>query len=103
MTSLSIATSGNYRKFYIKEGQKFAHTINPETGYPVQHNLLSATVITQTCMDADALATAFMVMGLKKSMEFARNSPALEAYFIYDLNGISAVTYTDGIKKMIQR
>ncbi len=103
MTGRSMATSGNYRRFYVKDGQRYAHTIDPVTGYPVQHNLLSATVLTNTCMDADAWATAFMVMGLERSMEFARNIPELEAYFIYDLNGISAVAFTEGIKEMIAR
>ncbi|MFP4366115.1 MAG: FAD:protein FMN transferase [Bacteroidales bacterium] len=103
LTGKSIATSGNYRKFYVKDGQKFAHTINPETGYPVQHNLLSATVVASATMDADAWATAFMVMGLKESMEVANSQPDLEAYFIYDLNGVSAVAYTDGFEELIRK
>ena len=64
LTDLGMATSGNYRNFYYKDGKKYAHTIDPRTGYPVQHNILSATVIAEDCMTADALATAFMVMGL---------------------------------------
>lgn len=103
LTGKSIATSGNYRKFYVKDGQKFAHTINPETGYPVQHNLLSATVVASATMDADAWATAFMVMGLKESMEKANSKPDLEAYFIYDLDGVSAVAYTDGFEELIRK
>lgn len=103
LTDASLATSGNYRRFYIEDGQRFAHTIDPFTGYPVAHNLLSATVVTSTCMDADAFATAFMVMGLEKSMEFAAAHPDIEAYFIYDLNGVSAVVHTDGIVEMIRR
>lgn len=101
ITGRSLATSGNYRRFYIKDGQKFAHTINPDTGYPVQHNLLSATVIAPECMLADAWATAFMVMGLEKSMVMANNNPELEAYFIYDLEGLSATAYTRGFKEML--
>lgn len=103
LTGKSIATSGNYRKFYVKDGQKFAHTINPETGYPVQHNLLSATVVSSATIDADAWATAFMVMGLKESMEMANSQPDLEAYFIYDLDGVSAVAYTDGFEELIRK
>lgn len=103
LTGQSIATSGNYRRYYEKDGQRFAHTIDPVSGYPVQHNLLSATVIAPTCMDADAFATAFMVMGLEKSMEMANSNPELEAYFIYDLGGLTAVAYTEGIKEMISR
>ncbi len=79
----ALATSGNYRNFYVEDGQKFAHTIDPNTGYPVQHNLLSTTVIAGNCMDADAYATAFMVMGLEKSIEVAANIPELKVYFIY--------------------
>ena len=101
ITDKSIATSGNYRRFYVKDGQKFAHTINPSTGYPVQHNLLSATVIAPECMVADAWATAFMVMGLEKSMAMANDNPQLEAYFIYDLEGLSATAYTKGFEEMI--
>ena len=64
LSDAGLATSGNYRNFYYKDGKKYAHTIDPRTGYPVQHNILSATVIAEDCMTADALATAFMVMGL---------------------------------------
>jgi FAD:protein FMN transferase len=103
LTGTSIATSGNYRRYYEKDGQRFAHTIDPVSGYPVQHNLLSATVIAPTCMDADAFATAFMVMGLEKSMEMASSNPELEAYFIYDLGGLTAIAYTEGIEEMISR
>ena len=103
LTGAAMATSGNYRRFYVEGGQRFAHTIDPSTGYPVEHNLLSATVIAPTAMDADAFATAFMVMGLEKSMELALRNPDLEAYFIYDLNGVSAVASTPGIGTMIRR
>jgi FAD:protein FMN transferase len=103
LSGKSIATSGNYRRYYEKDGQRFAHTIDPLSGYPVQHNLLSATVIARTCMEADAFATAFMVMGLEKSMEMAKNSDELEAYFIYDLGGLTAIAYTEGIEEMISR
>ena len=63
VTNVGIATSGNYRNFYYKDGKKYAHTINPHTGYPIQHNILSATVIAKDCATADAYATAFMVLG----------------------------------------
>ena len=101
LTGAAMATSGNYRRFYIRDGQRYAHTIDPATGYPVQHNLLSATVIAPLAMDADAYATAFMVMGLEKSLEFALNKPDLEAYLIYDLNGDTAVASTPGIEAML--
>ena len=83
LTDLGMATSGNYRNFYYKDGKKYAHTIDPRTGYPVQHNILSATVIAEDCMTADALATAFMVMGLEEAETFCKANPKIDAYFIY--------------------
>ncbi|MFW6289678.1 MAG: FAD:protein FMN transferase [Mariniphaga sp.] len=83
----ALATSGNYRNFYIEDGIRYAHTIDPKTGYPVQHSLLSATVLADNCMDADAFATAFMVLGLEKSIEIAGNYPAIKVYFIYSGGG----------------
>lgn len=79
----ALATSGNYRKFYEKDGLKYSHTINPKTGYPVQHTMLSATVITNTCSLADAYATSFMVMGLEISKQFLEKHPEIEVMFIY--------------------
>ena len=79
----ALATSGNYRKFYEKDGVKYAHTINPFTGFPTQNRLLSVTVIHDNCMLADAYATAFMVMGVKKSKRFAKEHPEIEIYLIY--------------------
>ena len=67
VTDKSMATSGNYRNFYVKGGKKYAHTIDPKTGYPVQHTLLSATVLADHCAKADAYATSFMVMGMRRS------------------------------------
>lgn len=69
LSGRSLATSGNYRNFYTREGKRYAHTIDPKTGRPVEHNLLSATIIADDCMTADAIATACMVMGLKESMK----------------------------------
>lgn len=83
LSGVALATSGNYRRFYYKDGKRFAHTINPATGYPVQHSLLSATVIAPNCGLADAYATAFMVMGLDKSIDFLKKHQDLSAYFIY--------------------
>lgn len=80
----AVATSGSYRKFYEKDGQRYAHFLDPKTGYPVQHTLLSATVIAPTCTDADAYATAFMVMGAEKTLNFVKNHPdlKLEVYLL---------------------
>lgn len=97
MSDKAVATSGNYRQFYHKNGKKYSHTINPHTGYPVDHNLLSATVIAPDCKTADAYATAFMVMGLEKSLLLANRMQDLDAYFIYeDESGNMSVQYTDG-------
>jgi thiamine biosynthesis lipoprotein len=79
----ALATSGNYRKFYEKNGVKYSHTINPFSGFPAQNRLLSATVIHDNCMLADAYATAFMVMGVKKSKQFAKLHPEIEVYLVY--------------------
>lgn len=84
LTDCAVATSGNYRNFYIsKDGRKLAHTIDPQTGYPVQHSILSSTVVAPTCAMADAFATAFMVMGLEKAQAVLARHPELKAYFIY--------------------
>ncbi|MBQ6014995.1 MAG: FAD:protein FMN transferase [Bacteroidales bacterium] len=77
-----VVTSGNYRKFYIKDGVKYSHTIDPRTGYPVQHKLLSATVIAPTAIEADAYATYCMVIGTEKAQEFILSRPDLEACLI---------------------
>ena len=79
----ALATSGNYRNFYVEDGKKYAHTIDPKTGYPVQHSLLSATVIAKEGMTADGFATTFMVLGLEKSIELSKQIPGMEVYFIY--------------------
>ena len=79
----ALATSGNYRKFYEENGVKYAHTINPFTGFPAQNRLLSVTVIHDNCMLADAYATAFMVMGVKQSKQFAKTHSEIEIYLVY--------------------
>ena len=88
ITDKAMATSGNYRNFYYKNGKKYAHTIDPATGYPVQHSLLSATVISDRCAKADAYATACMVMGLEPARKVLDRHRDLMAYHIYtDHNG----------------
>lgn len=77
-----VVTSGNYRKFYVRDGHKYAHTIDPRTGRPVEHNLLSATVIAPTATEADALATYFMVVGLEEARAFVESHPEIEACLI---------------------
>jgi thiamine biosynthesis lipoprotein len=98
----SIATSGNYRKFYEEEGVRYSHTINPKTGYPVQHSLLSVSVLADNTAIADAYATAFMVMGLEKASQFINNDPSLEAFFIYtDEEGNYQTFMTNGFRAVI--
>lgn len=79
----SISTSGNYRKYFIKDGIKYSHEIDPKTGYPVHHSLLSVSIIANDCTTADAYATAFMIMGINKAKEFLKHHSEIEAYFIY--------------------
>ena len=79
----SLATSGNYRKYYIQDGKVFSHTIDPISGYPAQHSLLSATVLASDCMTADAVATALMVMGIKDAQQFLENHSELDAILIF--------------------
>ncbi|MBR5729690.1 MAG: FAD:protein FMN transferase [Prevotella sp.] len=98
----SMATSGNYRNFYYKGGRKYAHTIDPKTGAPVQHSLLSATVLADNCATADAYATSFMVMGIERAKVVLERHPELMAYFIYsDNNGELAVWYSPTMKEKI--
>ncbi len=100
----ALATSGSYRKFYEKDGRKYSHTIDPSTGEPVNHNLLSATVLASNCTNADAFATAFMVMGLEGTKEFLASHPEmnLEVFLIYDREG-EVVTFTsEGMKSLLE-
>lgn len=102
ITNKAMATSGNYRNFYYKGGKKFAHTIDPKTGYPVQHSLLSATVLAADCATADAYATAFMVMGMERSKKVLEKHKELMAYFIYsDHQGKLKVWYSPELEKKI--
>jgi thiamine biosynthesis lipoprotein len=82
LQDISVATSGNYRNYFEKEGKRFGHTINPHTGYPENTSLLSVTVMASTCALADAYATAFMVMGKEKAERFIAQQPEIKAYFI---------------------
>ena len=102
VTDKSMATSGNYRNFYIKGGKKYAHTIDPKTGYPVQHTLLSATVLTDRCAKADAYATSFMVLGMEGAKQILKSHKDLMAYLIYTNNkGNLAVWYSPSLKDKI--
>lgn len=98
LTDCALATSGNYRNYYVKDGKKYAHTINPKTGRPAESNLLSATVITSTCAEADAYATGFMTMGREKSLEVLRKHPEIKYILIYDNNNITRCDISKGLK-----
>ncbi len=91
-----IVTSGNYRKFYIRDGRKYAHTIDPRTGNPVQHTLLSATIVAPDAITADAYATYCMVIGLEASQAFLASRPDLEGCLIYDSDGSFETWCSDG-------
>lgn len=102
ITDKAIATSGNYRNFYYQGARKVAHTINPTTGYPVDHSLLSATVIHSSCAMADAYATSFMVMGLEAAQDFVESHKDIEAYLIYaDKQGKYLTWQSSGFAKYI--
>ena len=103
VTDVAMATSGNYRNFYYKGGRKYAHTIDPKTGYPVQHSLLSATVLARNCAVADAYATSFMVLGVERAKAVLERHPELMAYFIYALpDGTNAVWFSPSLKSKIE-
>ena len=104
VTDMAMATSGNYRNFYYKDGKKYAHTIDPKTGYPVQHNILSATVLAKDCATADAYATSFMVMGLERAQQVLEAHSELMAYLIYtDEKGQYQVWYSPDLEKKIKK
>jgi thiamine biosynthesis lipoprotein len=102
MKDRSLATSGNYRKYYVENGIKYSHTIDPKTGYPAKNQLLSATLLASDCATADGIATACMVMGKEKSIEFLDLHPEFDAYLIYsDENGIFKTWMTENMKGLI--
>jgi len=99
----AVATSGSYRKYYEVDGVRYSHTIDPKTGYPVRHSLLSATVMADSAAVADAYATAFMVMGIEKAKQFIDKNPDIEAYFIYsDTSGNLKVFKTKNLENLIE-
>jgi len=100
----AVATSGNYRNYYVRDGIKYVHTIDPSTGFPITHKLLSASVFADNCMIADAYATAFMVLGVDKAKVVLENIPSLDAYLIYSgENGEISTFATEGIAAYIEK
>lgn len=102
LNNKSLTTAGNYRKFFVENGVKYGHTIDPKTGFPARNTLLSATVVCDAAMTADAYDTVFMVLGLEKSIELLKKLPGIEVYFIYsNQQGEYEVFLSEGMKKMI--
>lgn len=104
LNNRALATSGNYRKFYEEDGKKYAHIIDPRTGYPAKQNILSASVMANDAMSADAYATSFMIMGLDASRKFLKNNNDLnlDVFFVYDDRGRLKSYYSDGLKDHIK-
>jgi len=102
LEDLAISTSGNYRRFIVEDGVKYAHHIDPKTGYPTKNNLLSASVFAKECISSDANATGILVMGLEKAKEFLKVHTELQAYLIYsDDKGNYQVYETPGVKDIV--
>lgn len=103
LTDKAMATSGNYFNYHIVDGVKYGHTIDPKSGYPIKHNLLSATVVAKTCHEADALATAFMVMGKDKAIEFLNAHNEYGGFLIYSTSSGKLESYsTESLKPLIE-
>lgn len=106
LENASVVTSGNYRKYYERDGVRYSHTIDPTIGRPVQHSLLSVSVVSREAWYADAMATAFMVMGLEKSLQFIADhpeNPDIQAvYFIYDESGEYHTLATPAFQQLIK-
>lgn len=98
----AVATSGNYRNYFEKDGKVFAHIIDPRTGFTATHNLLSASVIMTSCMMADAYATAFMVLGVEKSLELAQSIEDLDVILIYREGDEIKKYVTEGIRDQVR-
>jgi thiamine biosynthesis lipoprotein len=101
LSGRALATSGNYENFYMKDGKKYVHTIDPVSGYPIEQNLLSASIFAPDCMTADALATACMVMGVEKAVAMLEKLPEVDAFLVYDEEGILKTYQTPNLSKDI--
>ncbi len=102
LENMAIATSGNYRRFIVENGVKYAHHIDPKTGYPTKNNLLSASVFSDACITSDATATGILVMGLEEAKQFLSAHPEIQVYLIYsDENGAYQVYQTSEIARLL--
>lgn len=97
-----LVTSGSTRKYIERNGKRYSHCIDPKTGYPVEHQLLSATVLAENSVWADALASICMVMGMEKSMEIINALDGVEAYYIFvNENNELEIFATEGFKTLL--
>lgn len=103
LRNAAVATSGDYRNYYYKDGKKYSHTISPKSGYPVEHNLASVTVFDDNCMDADALATAAMSMGETKALKFAADNNLALVMFVREEDGSLKTLVSDKARKILGR
>ena len=101
--NLAVATSGDYRNYYYKDNKRYSHTISPQTGYPVEHNLASATVFDSSCMRADALATGFMTMGEKKGLDFADKNKIAAIFFVRNENNQPRMIASKEAQKLLEK
>jgi len=98
-----LSTSGSYRKYYEQDGKRFSHSIDPKTGYPVQHNLMSVSVLADNAAIADAYSTAFMVMGIGKALEIIPYLGGIEVFFIYFEDGQYKTKATPGMESLMEK
>ncbi|HMM11260.1 MAG TPA: FAD:protein FMN transferase [Bacteroidales bacterium] len=103
LENMGLSTSGNYRKYFEQDGKRFSHSIDPKTGYPVQHNLMSVTVLAENAAMADAYSTAFMVMGMDKALEIIPYLGGIEAFFIYYEDGKYKTKATPGMESLFEK
>jgi len=102
LENVSVSTSGTYRRYYERSGERFSHTIDPKTGRPVKHSMLSATIIASDCMTADGLATACMVIGVDEALRLCESIDGVEGFFILGSVGDKyTIRYTNGFEKYL--
>ncbi len=97
-----LVTSGSTRKYVERNGKRYSHCIDPKTGYPVEHNVLSVTVLAENSVWADALASICMVMGMEKSLPLIESMDGVEAYYIYvNEQNVLETFATEGFAKLV--
>ncbi len=102
LKNYAVATSGDYRNFFYYNNKRYSHTISPKTGYPVEHNLASATVFDKTCAKADALATAIMAMGEKQGLQFANDNKLFVILFVREEGNEYKALLSNEAKKQLE-